>query len=105
MTIEEKAKKYAGKVRVAPAVPGAVVEMITDVARCAYIDGAREARAQRWYNPKEKMPEDDEDVIIFDGEKFQIAYFDGCRWYNTDAGNYEFPERWTQIPPDKTIRS
>lgn len=40
MTTEEKAKVYAGELRVSTAIPGVVIPMIADMVEAAYLAGA-----------------------------------------------------------------
>ena len=114
MTIEEKSMAYAEK-RLRTAYPNTDLSRLDkivgffdtyDMAQ-AYEDGATEALASQWKDPKVELPEDDRQVLVEtdckDKElRHTIAYF--------LAGGWHFPDdwyfgcrvlRWLYIPPVK----
>ncbi len=101
MTTEEKARAYAGDLKVSKAIPGVMIPMIADMVEAAYLAGATEALASQWKDPKVEPPEDDETVFVSDENGFHIAtYFNG-EWYSSDDEFTRNPQMWLPIPPLK----
>ena len=107
MTTEEKAKAYAEKIiknnygissktfREAGCRFG-----YEDVVQ-AYEDGAIEALASQWKDPKVELPETDADVVAIDANGLHIAaYFNG-EWYSIDDEFTRNPQMWLPIAPLK----
>ncbi len=107
MTTEEKAKAYAEK-RLANDLSGKALacdksELLFNAydIEQAYEDGATEALASQWKDPKVELPETDADVVAIDANGLHIAaYFNG-EWYSSDDEFTRNPHAWLPIPPLK----
>lgn len=107
MTTEEKARAYA-ETRLANDLSGKALacdksELLFNTydMKQAYEDGATEALASQWKDPKAEPPETDADVVAIDANGLHIAaYFDG-EWYSSDDEFTRNPQMWLPIPPLK----
>ena len=109
MTTEEKARAYAES-----RIAGKTVRVMCMTLRekrlerfdaydieQAYEDGATEALASQWKDPKVELPEPDADVVAIDANGLHIAaYFNG-EWYSSDDEFTRNPHAWLPIPPLK----
>ena len=100
MTLEEKATNYAKNL---PPIPA---DDIPYAIGCAYLEGATEALASLWKDPKEELPEVSTEVLCHDGkahyidEVFSVGYYDGTEWHTLDGRPIK-PTHWMRIPPVK----
>ena len=107
MTTEEKAKAYA-ETRLANDLSGKALacdksELLFNAydIEQAYEDGATEALASQWKDPKVELPETDADVVAIDANGLHIAaYFNG-EWYSIDDEFTRNPQMWLPIAPLK----
>lgn len=110
MTIEEKSNAYA-ETRLRTAYPNMTLRRFDkavslfdtyDMAQ-AYKDGATEALASQWKDPKVELPEDEETVLTLSSYGPVLAYYSKQdeTWFA--YGNYGdiTPTHWLPIPPLK----
>ena len=115
MTTEEKAKAYAEKKteKFVPEHYGSMkkrkfVERFDsyDIER-AYEDGATEALASQWKDPKVELPEDGEYVLISTDRGIEPSVWNEHHqcWDDADGDDYmyskEYVKAWLPIPPLK----
>ena len=114
MTNEEKAKAYAEN-RLRTAYPDMTLRQLDKAAYLfdtydmaqAYKDGATEALASQWKDPKVELPEDDRQVLVEtdceDKElRHAISYFLAGAWHFPDDWYYDCRVlKWMYIPPLK----
>ena len=109
MTTEEKAKAYA-ETRLANDLSGKALacnrsELLFNAydIKQAYEDGAAEALASQWKDPKVELPEDEETVLTLSSYGPVLAYYSKQdeTWFA--YGNYGdiTPTHWLNIPPLK----
>ncbi len=111
MTTEEKAKAYAEK-RTEDCVSEHYGSMMMrrrvqrfdsyDIEQ-AYEDGATEALASQWKDPKVELPEDDDTVLTLSSYGPVLAYYSKQDEMWFAYGNYGdiTPTHWLPIPPLK----
>lgn len=95
MTTEEKAKVYAGELRVSTAIPGVVIPMIADMVEAAYLAGATEALASQWVSVEVRLPEDNTLVVVWINSTILTDYCESGEWH------YHGVRFWLPIPPLK----
>lgn len=116
MTTEEKAKAYAEKelVRAISRPPHPLDHLAPyfdskDIQQ-AYEDGAAEALASQWKDPKVELPEDDSVVLAKIAEtanehefiRYTVArYTDGCWIFQDEYFEDCMVSHWLPIPPLK----
>ncbi|WP_305277840.1 DUF551 domain-containing protein [uncultured Duncaniella sp.] len=103
MTTEEKAKVYAGELRVSTAIPGVVIPMIADMVEAAYLAGATEALASQWVSVEERLPEDATQCLVFlpgsyDDNIVRLAWYDGDKFHDVQTDQRHRPSFWMPIP-------
>lgn len=113
MTTEEKAKAYADKkIKSTYGISskafreaGCRLEY-EDVVQ-AYEDGATEALASQWKDPKVELPEDGEYVLISTDRDIEPSVWNEHHqcWDDAEGDDYmyskEYVEAWMSIPPLK----
>lgn len=114
--IEKAAQQHADELRVSSSIPGALVPMLHGIAKSSYICGAHDALQNQWISVKDRLPEEDEEILcrmksngavvsgfIFINKKGipQVAT-DSC-FHFEDYEGYE-PTHWmplSQLNPEK----
>ena len=110
MTTEEKAKAYAEN-RLRTAYPDMTLSRLSkatflfdtyDIER-AYKDGATEALASQWKDPKVELPEDEETVLTLSSYGPVLAYYSKQdeMWFAYENYGDITPTHWLPIPPLK----
>lgn len=114
MTIEEKSNAYA-ETRLRTAYPNMTLRRFDkavslfdtyDMAQ-AYKDGATEALASQWKDPKVELPEDGEYVLISTDRGIEPSVWNEHHqcWDDAEGDDYmyskEYVEAWMSIPPLK----
>ena len=115
MTIEEKAMAYAADkmCKALDLTPDCINRTDALIPKfCgrdieeAYEDGATEALAEQWKDPKAELPEVSTEVLCHDGkahcidEVFSVGYYNGTEWHTLDGRPIK-PTHWMRIPPVK----
>mgnify|MGYP001057842298 CR=1 FL=1 len=113
MTTEEKARAYAEK-RLANDLSGKALTCDKSVLlfnaydiKHAYEDGATEALASQWRDPKVELPEDGEYVLISSDRGIEPSVWNEHHqcWDDAEGDDYmyskEYVKAWMSIPPLK----
>lgn len=51
-----------------------------------------------WISVKDRLPENENPVLVFDGDYFEVAYWDGDMWADESCDKFPYPTHWMPLP-------